>query len=245
MNPELEAIISSPGSPFFDVSGLNAISVFLRFTAAALLGFVIGGVFRVSHGANRNKMDHAMFTTLVLLTVLICMVTTVVGNSVARAFSLAGALAIVRFRTVVEDTRDTAFVVFAVVIGMAIGCDYWLVPTFGIPIVSAAAITLRWMSPKSSVALAYQTPDEPSLIHLKIRSALGVDVNKIIAQTMSENVITYRCTEAEIAKQGAAIDAVYIASLRPGADLIPLVGQLNRLEGIQSASVQSLSSLPR
>jgi hypothetical protein len=64
---------------------------------------------------------HGFIPTLVLLTVLIALVTKVIGNNSARAFSLVGTLALFRFRTVVEDTRDTAFVIFAVVIGMAVG----------------------------------------------------------------------------------------------------------------------------
>jgi hypothetical protein len=43
-------------------------------------------------------------STLVLLAILLAMVTQVIGNNVARAFSLVGALSIVRFRTIVEDT---------------------------------------------------------------------------------------------------------------------------------------------
>src|SRR3712207_7408096 len=64
------------------------------------------------------------YTTLfrsVLLAVLVALVTLVIGDSTARAFGLVGALSIVRFRTVVEDTRDTAFVIFAVALGMAAG----------------------------------------------------------------------------------------------------------------------------
>jgi hypothetical protein len=53
--------------------------------------------------------------TLALLSVLIAMSTQVIGDNVARAFSLVGALSIVRFRTVVRDTKDTAYVIFAVV----------------------------------------------------------------------------------------------------------------------------------
>ena len=49
----------------------------------------------------------------------IAMVTQVTGQNVALAFSLVGALSIVRFRTVVQDTNDTAFVIFAVAGGMA------------------------------------------------------------------------------------------------------------------------------
>ena len=62
--------------------------------------------------------------TLVLLTILIAMVTQVIGDNIARAFSLVGALSIVRFRTVVRDTQDTAYVIFAVAVGMAVGANH-------------------------------------------------------------------------------------------------------------------------
>jgi uncharacterized membrane protein YhiD involved in acid resistance len=45
----------------------------------------------------------------------------VVGSNIARAFSLVGALSIIRFRTVIKDTRDIAFVFFSLAIGMATG----------------------------------------------------------------------------------------------------------------------------
>ena len=86
----------------------------LRLGAAAVVGFLIAKAYRVSTRRPPASLDrHA--TTLVLLTVLVAMTALVVDDSVARAFSLVGALAIVRFRTILEDTRDTAFVVFAVV----------------------------------------------------------------------------------------------------------------------------------
>jgi Domain of unknown function (DUF4956) len=78
-------------------------------------------------------------TTLVLLTVLIAVVTQVVGDNVARAFSLVGALSIVRFRTVVRDTQDTAHVVFAVAVGMTTGASTVWVAIAGISVVAAVA----------------------------------------------------------------------------------------------------------
>ncbi|MDZ4830382.1 MAG: hypothetical protein SGJ09_09330 [Phycisphaerae bacterium] len=62
----------------------------------------------MSHG--RDSRDASTLAT-----------TMVIGSSVARAFSLVGALSLVRFRTVVDDTRDTAFVIFALIVGMAAG----------------------------------------------------------------------------------------------------------------------------
>src|SRR5439155_23381051 len=74
--------------------------------------------------------------------ILLAMVSMVIGSDIARAFSLVGALSIVRFRTVVEDTRDTAFVIFAVIVGMAAGAGVYVVPAVGIPLVAVVAWAL-------------------------------------------------------------------------------------------------------
>ncbi|MCA9261342.1 MAG: DUF4956 domain-containing protein, partial [Planctomycetales bacterium] len=112
--------------------------VLVRLGVAAIYGFGVALVFRTSHG--RRKQDAGVLTsTLVLLSILIAMVSMVIGDSVARAFSLVGALSIVRFRTVVQDTRDTAFVIFAVVVGMAAGAGLPWVPLIGIPLVGVIA----------------------------------------------------------------------------------------------------------
>ena len=89
-----------------------------RLVVALGLGVVVAGVYLLTQRKPRAELA-PFVTTLVLLTVLIAMVTLVIGNSVARAFGLVGALSIVRFRTVVEDTRDTAFVIFAVFAGVS------------------------------------------------------------------------------------------------------------------------------
>ena len=93
--------------------------VAVRLVAALVLGLLVAWIYR----RTRPEADVAASFpgTLVLLAVLIAMVTQVIGDNIARAFSLVGALSIVRFRTVVRDTQDTAFVIFAVVVGMAVG----------------------------------------------------------------------------------------------------------------------------
>jgi hypothetical protein len=58
------------------------------------------------------------------------------GQALAR---MAGALSIVRFRTVVRDTRDTAFVIAAVTVGMAAGAGYFLAPLLALPVIVVGA----------------------------------------------------------------------------------------------------------
>src|SRR5688500_2073267 len=88
-------------------SAISAEQVLVRLIVAAVYGACVALIYRASHG--RHEPDaRTLITTLMLLSILIAMVSMVIGDSVARAFSLVGALSIVRFRTVVDDTRDTA-----------------------------------------------------------------------------------------------------------------------------------------
>ena len=56
----------------------------------------------------------------VLMTLVVSLVMYVIGNSIITAFGLLGALALIRFRNVLKDTRDTVFVFIALVVGMAV-----------------------------------------------------------------------------------------------------------------------------
>src|SRR5436190_19213201 len=116
--------------------------VVLRLVQAACLGFLVAAVYFATQRKKRAEAS-SFVATLVLLTVLIAMVSQVIGDSVARAFSLVGALSIVRFRTVVDDTRDTAFVIFAVIVGMAIGGGLYSIATVGLAVGGLAAFTVR------------------------------------------------------------------------------------------------------
>ena len=118
---------------------LPAEEIAIRLACAAALGLGVAVVYFLTQ--RKKRAESASFVaTLVLLTILLAMVSMVIGSDIARAFSLVGALSIVRFRTVVEDTRDTAFVIFAVIAGMAAGAQNYLVPLIGVPLVGLGPV---------------------------------------------------------------------------------------------------------
>lgn len=208
--------------------------VLLRLVSAILLGAGVAGIFRLSHG--RDKEDASTLTaTLVLLSVLIAMVSMVIGDSVARAFSLVGALSIVRFRTVVEDTRDTAFVIFAVIVGMAAGAGVLLAPLLSLPLVGAVAIALsRANRGSANGALSEST--------LTIRLGLGRDPETVLGGVLSRRLESYRLQSVATARQGAALDLQYHIRLRSSADMAVLVAELNQVEGVQSVEIRQEKS---
>lgn len=199
-----------------------------RILLAFVAGFVVAGVYVV--GIGRRKEDSSTLpTTLVLLTVVIALVTLVIGNSVARAFGLVGALSIVRFRTVVEDTRDTAFVIFAVAIGMGVGAGYAIMAAIGIPAVLLSALLMRWGWP--------DTNGRPGLSILTIRIGLGSEPEKLLSPTLGLYLSDFQLVGSATAKQGAALELTYRVRLRHKGAIYPLVADLNRIEGVQAVDL--------
>jgi len=201
-----------------------------RLGLAFLFGTVVAGSYRFTQGRSSTR-SLSLMATLVLLTILIAMVTLAIGNSVARAFSLVGALSIVRFRTVVEDTRDTAFVIFAVAVGMAVGAGYFQVPLVGIPLTALAAYLYR--------------PREPGLPELSlnrtlnVRVGLGRDVNSLLEPTFRAHLERWQLSSIATTKQGVAFNLSYQTQLRSAESAIPLTTELNQIEGIQEVELHS------
>ncbi len=88
-----------------------------------LIAFLLSVVVALSYKKNHKGLSYSqsLIFSFILLSVTTSCVIMVIGNSLARAFGLVGALSIIRFRTVVKDTKDTAYVFFALAIGMASG----------------------------------------------------------------------------------------------------------------------------
>jgi Domain of unknown function (DUF4956) len=200
----------------------------LRLTAALFFGLCVAGVFKLSHGKTHDRST-TLATTLILLSLLIAMVSLVIGSSVALAFSLVGALSIVRFRTVVEDTRDTAFVIFAVVVGMAAGAGQLLIPLVGLPLVGGTAILLSRL----------MNSDESRTSVLLVRLGLGRNPGEILPPLLSRYCSSFRMLSVATTKQGAAIEVSYSVRLKSMESMSQAVMELNQADGIQGVELKS------
>jgi len=194
-------------------------AVLFRLCAALILGAAVAWIHAKS---TRIAAESSFTTTLVLLSVLIAMVTQVIGDNVARAFSLVGALSIVRFRTVVRDTRDTAFVIFSVAVGMAVGAMNLWVAGLGILVIGPAAFLLSRVNGKNSSG--------PPAHQLAIRANTGADLDRIAAQAGAS---LGALVSMQTIKQGTALEAIYEYSLANPQDAQKLVKDILLLEGVQ------------
>jgi len=114
----------------------------LRLLVAYLAGQAIGWFYGWSHGVLSYSQN--LVQSLVLLSMVVCVIMGVVGDSLARAFGLAAALAIVRFRTPVKDSRDTTFLFLSVAVGMAAGAGQLSIALASTAIIGSVALFLHW-----------------------------------------------------------------------------------------------------
>jgi hypothetical protein len=209
---------------------ISALSVLLRLLAALVLGWLVAWVYRRTRP--HTKAGASLQATLVLLAILIATVTQVVGESAARAFSLVGALSIIRFRTVVQDTQDTAFVIFAVVMGMAAGANAPWMALCGFGVVGLAAFVMRL----KDVPAAGEAPG----FLLKLRIGLGHDVDALLSGALGAHLSKHRLVSMETARQGTAIDVSYEVQFRADGSADGLLKALNRLDGVQNVQLEDV-----
>lgn len=90
--------------------------------SSIILGLFISSVYIKTH---KNEGYAPSFTvTLIMLPTIISIIILLVGNNVARAFSLAGAFSLIRFRSAPGDPKDIAYVFFTLAVGLASGMGY-------------------------------------------------------------------------------------------------------------------------
>ena len=115
-------------------------NVLLSLLLAFILGQVIAWVYYYTHSGLSYSRSYVQ--SLVLVTIVVAMVMAVIGDNIIRAFGLMGALAIIRFRNVVKDTRDIVFIFCSLVVGMAAGSQRYAIAVGGTIVISLIALYL-------------------------------------------------------------------------------------------------------
>jgi uncharacterized membrane protein YhiD involved in acid resistance len=113
-----------------------------------LLSFVLGQVIAWGYTATHSGLSYSRAYTqsLVLLSMVVALVMRVIGDNIVTAFGLLGALAIIRFRNVLKDTRDTVFVFLTLVVGMSVGSGKYMTAVVGTVAVVLVATYLHYTS---------------------------------------------------------------------------------------------------
>ncbi len=128
----------------FSAGGPGLETALLSLVLAFVLGQFMAWVYLYTHSGLSYSQSFSQ--ALVLLTTIVCLVMMVIGNNIYTAFGLFGALAIIRFRNVLKDTRDTAFIFCCLVVGIGTGTGRHLLSILGAVVIAVIMIYLHGTS---------------------------------------------------------------------------------------------------
>lgn len=155
-----------------------------------VLGFVlsafIGWIYKITHRG--SSYTQSFVFTLVLNGMVVALVMLIVGSNIARAFSLVGALSIIRFRNAVKESRDVGFIFFIMAVGMAVGTKFYLLAIIAAVVISLVILLMtrfNWFARQTaSQILRVQVPngtpfdqlfDQPFLKYTSSSELISVD----------------------------------------------------------------------
>lgn len=118
----------------------------LRALMSLLLSFILSQCIAWLYIYTHQGLSYsrAFVQSIILLTLIVCMAMMVIGSNIVIAFGLVGALSVIRFRNILKDTRDTAFIFFALITGMGTGTQSYLLSTIGTTVFGVVLLYLHW-----------------------------------------------------------------------------------------------------
>ena len=201
-------------------------TILLSLLLAFVLGQVLAWVYYVTHSGLSYSRSYVQ--SLILITVVVSMVMAVIGNNIITAVGLMGALAIVRFRNVIKDTRDIAFIFSALVIGMAAGSHRYATAVAGTVILSLIAIYLFFTDFGSH---------EPhnGFLRFSLRGPIGPDhpVPGILRRFCGN----FTLISVQDSGFGGPAEYAYQIMIRNAASNEEFVSELEKIDGIEGISL--------
>jgi anti-anti-sigma factor len=200
----------------------NPLFELAKLVAAAVIGMLVTIVHRQYR--HEKSFNPALDQAQVLLCVSGALMMIIIGNSVARAFGIAGAASIIRFRTPVEDPRDITILFILMGLGMAAGLGALAVAGLG-------TLFLCAMIPLLSVF----SSDRPRQMMVEIVAQERVFPTAHVHSVLAVNGILFEPREVS---QGDEATAKYLTTLKPTDSLEDLSAQLmgDGKKGIKNVS---------
>ncbi len=213
-------------SPSIGEIGVNLI-------VGLICSFLVSMVYRFTYkgpGYSENFVN-----SLIFLSVITALVIMVIGNNLARAFGLVGALSIIRFRTAIKDTIDIVYIFLSLAIGMAAGVGYYRVAVIGTLFVSGILILFM-----KTNFINFRSNQYILTFSLKTENYSSEDFEKIDAKIKSTlinfcksiEMINVRTNEAN-----KTIDYTFYINISKNINCGELIAELKKLDGVTNINL--------
>lgn len=204
---------------------ITATEIITSLALSFICGIIISVVYRITYkGPNYSR---TFVNSLIVLTIITSLVLLVIGNNLARAFGLVGAMSIIRFRTAVRDVQDIVYIFFALSIGMASGVGLYSVAVIGTIFICLILLVI-------SNTNVFQTSDINYLIHLTYKPDEIKDEAKAL---LKKNSNSMKIVNIRALEEDGFIEVYYNLKLKKNVDKEVLIKRLNALENVKEVNI--------
>lgn len=182
--------------------------IVLTIVLSFALSLLIGTVYQRTHRGVAYSQSYVQ--TVVLMAMVVGVIMLVIGSNIARAFTLVGALSIVRFRNAVKETRDVGYIFFAMAVGMACGTRFYLLAVLSTLVICA----LLWAMDRFNFFAK-----EASSHLLKIRLPSDMPYATLFENVFARYLNRYELVAMESVQAGMLLELVYSVEMKRGADV--------------------------
>jgi|ERR1051326_6066542 hypothetical protein len=189
-------------------------------------GMFIGFVYMWTHEA--LSYSRTFVSALAVMPLIVSMMMASMSGSLLVAFGLLAVFGVVRFRNVLKDTRDTSFVLWVIMEGMAIGTERFSTAILGAVGIAAAFLLLRSMS--FGLRNRYD-----AVLSLRLTGDVPLRMQDL------KRVLQRHATRLQLASERRATvegtDVTYRLLLRDTSRSSELQDELAKTEGVQNVAV--------
>jgi len=199
-------------------SEFTVMDVVLVLVLSFILSAFIGWIYQLTHRG--TSYTQSFVFTLVMNGMIVALVMLIVGSNIARAFSLVGALSIIRFRNAVKETRDVGFIFFTMAVGMAIGTRFYLLGIIAAVVISLVVVLmtrLNWFAREMTT----------QILRIYIPNDTPVDVlfdRVFIKYTSISELISI-----DTVQSGTLTELVYSVGLKKAAQMQDFIAEIKKL----------------
>jgi len=205
---------------------LSLSEVLINLFIAFFCGLVVSLFYKWTYrGPNYSS---TFVNALIILAMITSVVIMVIGNNLARAFGLVGAMSIIRFRTAVKDTQDIVFIFFALAIGMASGVGLHSIAIVGTLFIG----TVLWVLSR----LQYANPRKQEFI-LQFTSTTAEDEQSDYLNVFKKYCKTQKLVNLRSFGEGDQFEYTFYVKLKKQEESEAFIREMNRLPDIERVNL--------
>ncbi|MFZ1730555.1 MAG: DUF4956 domain-containing protein [Bacteroidota bacterium] len=209
-----------------DLFPLSIGDILINLLTAVACGLFIAWLYRKT--TTTPGYPPSLLSSMVLLTLITAMVIMIIGNSLARAFGLVGAMSIIRFRTAVKETLDIVFIFFALAAGLAAGAGAQAIAIVGTAFIGGIVYLLA--------RVPLLTPQRREY-YLQFSYASGDDANPAYLSILQRHCKRQRLINASAGDDDSPMQLSFYIQLRDIKDNQALLRDLRAVPGVKHISI--------